>query len=168
MTTKDEDFIRRLRATFKVEAEEHVQAMATGVLELEKAPGLAAQHRLVETVFRAAHSLKGAARAVDFTDIESRCQSLEDMFAAWKRQQSAPTRDALDIVHRTLDAVSAALTVPGPLREPASAPPSSSEPARAVSGPSEAVSAVPAAADRPFSSEDTVRITVAKLDAHLL
>ena len=78
--------------------------MATGLLELEKTPAPEAQRDLVETVFRAAHSLKGAARAVDFTEIESRCQSLEDMFAAWKRQESAPTRDALDTVHRTLDA----------------------------------------------------------------
>jgi len=65
MTTRDEDFIRRLRATFKVEAAEHVQAMATAVLELEKTPALEAQRDLVETVFRAAHSLKGASRAVD-------------------------------------------------------------------------------------------------------
>ncbi len=96
MTTRDEDFIRRLRATFKVEAAEHVHAMATAVLELEKSPAPEGQRRLVETVFRAAHSLKGASRAVDFTDIEARCQSLEDLFAAWKRQESAPTRDALD------------------------------------------------------------------------
>ncbi len=169
MTTKDEDFLKTLRATFKVEAQEHVQAMATGVLELEKSPGHDAQRRLVETVFRAAHSLKGAARAVDFTEIESLCQPLEDMFAAWKRQESAPTRDALDTVHRTLDAVSAALAAPGPLREPASAPDqSSSEPARAVSVPAAAASAVPATAERAFSPGDTVRITVAKLDARLL
>ena len=169
MSTNDEDFLKRLRATFKVEAQEHVQAMATGVLELEKSPGHDAQRRLVETVFRAAHSLKGAARAVDFTDIESRCQSLEDIFAAWKRQERAPTRDALDSVLRTLDAVSAALAAPGRLREPASAPDqSSSEPARAVSIPTEAVFAVPATAERTFSPEDTVRITVAKLDARLL
>src|ERR1700730_2809862 len=122
MTTRDEDFIKRLRATFMIEAAEHVQAIATGVLALEKTPALDAQRGLVETVFRAAHSLKGAARAVDFTDIESRCQSLEDIFAAWKRQESAPTRDALDTVHRTLDAVSVALTVPGPVSEPTLAP----------------------------------------------
>jgi two-component system chemotaxis sensor kinase CheA len=169
MSTKEDDFIRALRATFKVEAQEHLQAMATGVLELEKSPGRDAQRRLVETVFRAAHSLKGAARAVDFIDIESLCESLEDMFAAWKRQESALTRDALDTVHRTLDAVSAALAAPGPLREPASAPDqSSSEPGRAVSVPAEAVSAVAAMADRTFSPEGTVRISVAKLDARLL
>jgi two-component system chemotaxis sensor kinase CheA len=169
MTTKDEDFIKRLRATFKVEAEEHVQAMAKGVLELENAPGHDARRRLVETVFRAAHSLKGAARAVDFTDIESRCQSLEDIFAAWKRQESAPTRDAFDTVHRTLDAVSVALTVPGLVREPTVAPDRSwSEPARAVSVSAKAVSPVTATAERTILPEDTVRITVAKLNARLL
>lgn len=169
MTTKDEDFLKTLRATFKVEAAEHVHAMTAGVLALEKTPPLDVQRQVVETVFRAAHSLKGAARAVDFTDIESRCQSLEDMFAAWKRQESAPTRDALDSMHRTLDAVSAALAGAGPVREPAVAPaPSSSEPARAVSIPAEAGFAVSATADKTFSPEDTVRITVAKLDARLL
>ena len=168
-TTKDEDFAKRLRATFKVEAEEHVHAMATGVMELEKAPGHDAQCRLVETVFRAAHSLKGAARAVDVTDIESHCQSLEETFARWKRQESAPTRDSLDLVLRTLDAVSAALTVPEPVRETTSARGrSSSGPGRAVSVPAEAVVTVPATAERTFSPEDTVRITVAKLNARLL
>jgi len=169
MSANDEDFLKTLRATFRVEAQEHVQAMATGVLELEKTPAPNAQRRLVETVFRAAHSLKGSARAVDFTEIESLCQSLESTFAAWKRQESWPTRDALDSVHRTLEAVSAALAMPGPLREPALAPDrSSSETARALSVPAEAVSAVPAKAEKTFSPADTVRITVAKLDARLL
>lgn len=169
MSTSDEAFLKALRGTFKIEAQEHVQAIATGVLELEKSPAHDAQRRLVETVFRAAHSLKGAARAVDFTEIESLCQSLESTFAAWKREESVPTRDALDSVHRPLDAVSAALAMPGPLREPASAPDQPrSEPARAVSVPAAAVSAVPAASERTFSPGDTVRITVAKLDARLL
>jgi two-component system chemotaxis sensor kinase CheA len=169
MTSKDEDFLKTLRASFKVEAQEHVQAMTTGVLELEKTTAPDAQRRLVETVFRAAHSLKGAARAVDLTEVESLCQPLEDMFAVWKRREDTPTRDALDTVHRILDAVSAALAAPGPLREPASAPDqSSSEPARAVSIPAQAVPAVRATAERTLSPEDTVRITVAKLDARLL
>jgi two-component system chemotaxis sensor kinase CheA len=169
MTTRDEDFLKRLRATFSVEAAEHVQAIATGVLELEKTPAPEAQRDLVETVFRAAHSLKGASRAVDFTDIEARCQSLEDMFAGWKRQESAPTRDALDTVHRTLDAVSAALTIAGPLREPDSAADQTlSGRARAVSIAAEAICTVPAVAEKPLSPEDTVRITVVKLDARLL
>jgi len=150
MSTRDDDFLKTLRATFKVEAEEHLQTMATGLLELEKSSDEDARRRLVEDVFRAAHSLKGAARAVDFTEIESRCQSLEDTFAAWKRQASAPTPDVLDTIHRTLDAIGEAMGIPG------------------LSAPADAVSAMPAAAERTFSPEDTVRITVAKLDARLL
>src|SRR5712691_3090685 len=130
MTAKDDAFLKQLRATFKVEAGEHLQTIAAGLLELEKTPAPDSQRKIVETVFRAAHSLKGAARAVDFTAIESLCQSLEDLFADWKRQESTPPRDALDRVHRTLDAISAALAVPGPSPEPALQSDRSSQPAR--------------------------------------
>ena len=49
MTTKDEDFLKRLRATFKVEAAEHLQTMATAVLDLEKMPAPEARRGLVCT-----------------------------------------------------------------------------------------------------------------------
>ena len=105
MGKKDDEFLRTLRATFKVEAAEHLQAIAAGLLELEKAPAPEAQRHLVATVFRAAHSLKGAARAVDFNQIESSCQSLEDVFAGWKGRASAPSLTELDTLHRTLNAI---------------------------------------------------------------
>ena len=169
-TTKDEDFSKTLRATFKVEAEEHVHAMATGVLELEKAPGHDAQRRLVETVFRAAHSLKGAARAVDFTDIESHCQSLEEIIR--RLEATGERADARGVGcgaphprcrQRRLDRAR-----PGARTSLGVGGRSSSEPGRAVSVPAEAVVTVPATAERTFSPEDTVRITVAKLNARLL
>src|SRR5258708_35842092 len=108
MSIKDEDFLQQLRATFKVEADEHLQAIAAGLLGLEKTPAPDAQRKIVETVFRAAHSLKGAARAVDFTEIESLCELLEDVFASWKRRESAPSSAALDTPHRALAALSRA------------------------------------------------------------
>lgn len=113
MSTKEDKFIRQLRATFKVEAEEHLQTISTGFLELERTPSAQAHGQIVETVFRAAHSLKGAARAVDFTEIELLCQSMEDVFASWKRQESLPSPDALDALHRALDAIASALASPG-------------------------------------------------------
>src|SRR5262245_40077641 len=100
MSSKEEEFLRMLRATFKVEAGEHLQSLATGLLELEKNPASAEQRRLIELVFRAAHSLKGAARAVNFTQIESICQSLEDLFAGWKSGKVAVSAAALDTAHR--------------------------------------------------------------------
>ncbi|MDR7150086.1 two-component system chemotaxis sensor kinase CheA [Hydrogenophaga palleronii] len=112
MTPKDEAFLHQLRATFKVEAGEHLQAIGAGLLDLEKTSAPEAQGKTVETVFRAAHSLKGAARAVDHVEIESLCQLLEDVFASWKRRDSSPSSAALDTLHRTLDAISAALAAP--------------------------------------------------------
>jgi len=163
MSTGNDDFLKTLRATFRVEADEHVQTIVKGLLELEKSSDDDARPGLVAEVFRAAHSLKGAARAVDATTIESLCQSLEDTFATWKHRESAPTPGMLDAVHRTVDAISEALAPAGPPPVP-----STPTPPQVMSVSAEAVSAVPAAAERMFSPEDTVRVTVAKLDARLL
>ena len=111
MSTKEDEFLKQLRATFRVEAAEHLQVIATGLLDLEKTRETQAQRNLVEAMFRAAHSLKGAARAADFTDIESHCQAVEDMFASWKRQQDTPSPAAFDTAHRALNAIARSLYV---------------------------------------------------------
>ncbi|EDY15982.1 CheA signal transduction histidine kinase [Chthoniobacter flavus Ellin428] len=177
MSAKDEEFLQSLRETFAVEAHEHLEAISTGLLELEKSPLEADRKRLVETVFRAAHSLKGAARAVNFHDIELICQSLEETFAVWKRGVEVPSRETLDAVHHTLDTVTGLMMGPGQ---------ASPRPARPVP-PMVSVVPVPSAASEVLPQEvsvalppaesptreksavtDTVRISVAKLDARLL
>ncbi|MGH8502558.1 MAG: response regulator [Gammaproteobacteria bacterium] len=184
MSTKDEEFLQRLRATFKVEADEHLQALSTGLLELEKTPAPDARRKIVETVFRAAHSLKGAARAVGFTEVESLCQSVEDVFAAWKRGESAPSPDALDTLHRTLDAITSTLAAPAgspgtgaqldlsSLRQAlrrlgGSAASSQYQGTSAAAPPAELAPVAPPAAEQTVP-EVTVRVAVAKLEARLL
>src|SRR5580693_3760943 len=110
MNTKEDEFLIRLRATFTIEAAEHLHAMTTGLLELEKTPSSQTRLDLVATIFRAAHSLKGAARAVDFTNIESSCQTLEDMFDSWKRRDTTLSPAAFDTAHRLLDAITSTLS----------------------------------------------------------
>lgn len=161
MTAADQEFLRRLRATFKVEAAEHLQEIGKGLLHLEKTAAPEAQQQLIETVFRAAHSLKGAARAVDFTEIESLCQSIEDLFAAWKRRESLPTPSSLDTAHRAIDkmaeAISASAVAERPPRPSEETLPASPQP---TSMPMTGV---------PMTGEtETVRITVGSLDARLL
>lgn len=112
MSTHEDQFLESLRATFKVEANEHLEGIATGLLALEKPITVDEQQTVVETVFRAAHSLKGAARAVNFVEVESVCQVLEDVFAAWKRRESTPSAQVLDFVHQALDAMSRNLAAP--------------------------------------------------------
>jgi two-component system, chemotaxis family, sensor kinase CheA len=160
MSGVEEELLRALRATFKVEAAEHLQAIGAGLMELEKASAPADRMRLIETVFRAAHSLKGAARAVNFSEIEAQCQSLEGLFAAWKRRESTPTPETLDEAHGALDAVWEMMA----------------DPAVAAAVPAQTKAVSPA--EPPLASQqvlsvatgevETVRIAVSALDARLL
>lgn len=102
MSRKNGEMLKRLLATFRVEADEHLKTMTAGLLTLEKAPGDAETAAIVETVFREAHSLKGAARAVNHTSIEALCQSLEGVFAALKNGQLSVSTPLLDQLHESL------------------------------------------------------------------
>lgn len=151
---RNEDFMRQLRATFRVEAAEHLHAMAEGLEQLAAAPDAQGRAPLIESIFRAAHSLKGAARAADFIDIEGVCQSLETMFSSWKRGASSPTPATLDTARLSLDRMNAALAIEAP------APAKSAQVAPAAQVPS----------PPPVTSvdNDTVRVSVRALDERLL
>jgi two-component system chemotaxis sensor kinase CheA len=109
---KQDEFLKRLLATFKVEAGEHLQVLASGLRELESRPEAARQTQLVETVFREAHSLKGAARAVDMAEIERLCQSLESVLAALKRQDIPLAPGLLQVLHQGVDCLADLLSYP--------------------------------------------------------
>jgi two-component system chemotaxis sensor kinase CheA len=102
---KDPDFLKRLLATFTVEAAEHIAAISSGLIEIEKVPSAEMQTGIIETIFREAHSMKGAARSVNLTSIEAVCQSLEGVLAALKRKEIDPEREILDLLHRTVNAL---------------------------------------------------------------
>jgi two-component system, chemotaxis family, sensor kinase CheA len=103
MDKKDEAFLNKLLATFKVEATEHLSAITRGLIYIEKPSGKESRAEAVENVFREAHSMKGAARSVNITDIESLCQSLENVFAAMKKKEISPAQEDFDALHRTVD-----------------------------------------------------------------
>ena len=105
MATENEEFLKRLRATFRAEAQEHLRAISGGLMELEKplAPELRAE--VIETIFREAHSLKGAAGSVSLKTIESVCQPVESVFAALKRQELAPGPELYQALHEAMDIV---------------------------------------------------------------
>ncbi len=169
MGAKDEEFLKALRATFLVEAAEHLHAMATGLLDLEKAPAADERARLVANVFRAAHSLKGAARAADFPEIETFCQSLEDTFATWKREQTPPAVAALDRVHRALNSIAQVLSrSPDPAGPPPKPAPSIAPPAAFPAESRTKPESPPPRIPDLKAGDETVRITVKKLDARLV
>jgi two-component system chemotaxis sensor kinase CheA len=103
MTGKNDAFMKRLLSTFKVEADEHIKKITAGLIDLEK--GLEPQMKagIIETVFREAHSLKGAARAVNQSDMETICQSLETVFSGLKRREIDLAPSLFDTLHRSVD-----------------------------------------------------------------
>jgi two-component system chemotaxis sensor kinase CheA len=103
MNEKDREFFKRLLATFRVEAEEHIRALSSGLIDMEKTPESQKRMEIIEIVFREVHSLKGAARSVNMSAIESVCQALESIFSAFKRRDIGLSPDLFDILHKAVD-----------------------------------------------------------------
>ncbi|MEA3187171.1 MAG: two-component system, chemotaxis family, sensor kinase CheA [Chthoniobacter sp.] len=174
MAAPDEEFLRKLREVFGIEAREHLQALSTGLLGLEKAADRAQQQAIVETIFREAHSLKGAARSVNRDDLEMICQALESVFSRWKTDGIRAEAQAFDVLNGALDFAERSLETGAPdpqqlttlvqqvraLEEGGSVVPI------APLAPVEETPEPPRIESRPVAH--TVRIATAKLDALLL
>lgn len=100
--TDDKTFLEKLLATFRLEAAEHLQAISAGLLALEDATG-SGRPEILEQIFRESHSLKGAARAVDFPEVESLCHALESLFSALKGGRVGWDPSLADLILRSID-----------------------------------------------------------------
>jgi two-component system chemotaxis sensor kinase CheA len=154
---KHDDFQAQLLATFEVEAQEHLQAINGHLLALERAGGEIPE-RLLAELFREAHSLKGAARAVGLPEVEALAHGLEELFARIRDGRVEPGRETLDTIFRTLDSIEAALGPGAPSEDDGSGP---DEPPPAPQQDETAVTR----GGKPRASEETVRIATSKLDA---
>lgn len=116
MPTHDQ-FRAQLLETFRIEAGEHLGAISAGLVEMEQTTDDARRRAVLETVFRGAHSLKGAARSVDMSQIERLCQAMESVFAAVKRAETHLTPSGFTVLHRMADAILALTAEPDGLPE---------------------------------------------------
>jgi two-component system chemotaxis sensor kinase CheA len=96
MIIQDEE----LRTLFKAESDEHLQRLEEGLLRLESSP---ADSSTLESLFREAHSLKGAAAMLGVAEVETLAHQFEDALGAAKRQETALTPDAIDRMCVALD-----------------------------------------------------------------
>jgi len=103
MDARERAFLLKLRETFRVEAAEHLRLIEEGLLQLEQSEDGQTRQGLLESVFREAHSFKGAARSVNLTAVETLCQSLEGVFSALKRGTVSPSPAFFDAAHRASD-----------------------------------------------------------------
>lgn len=162
----------RLVSTFLVELEEHARAMERDVMALERADGAPAQ--IYTSLFRSAHSLKGAARVIGLDAIETACHRFEEIVEALRDGRLSADVGLCQLLLSAADALSASGRLLAEKREGYGAPllkllpklataveiapaPVREEPAQL------ATMAMPA----PKPQDATLRVTAAKLDALL-
>jgi two-component system, chemotaxis family, sensor kinase CheA len=74
-----DELMARLRATFIEELDEQVRELNSALLALEQRPR---DGGIIRSLFRAAHTIKGAARVAGALAVEETCHALESLFAA--------------------------------------------------------------------------------------
>ncbi|HEX5661568.1 MAG TPA: Hpt domain-containing protein, partial [Polyangiales bacterium] len=99
---------KHLMSLFLVELEEHEQTLERDLLALEREAGEDERRELIESVFRAAHSLKGAARAVHATTIENICHRLESALSQLRGRPEALDAKTVQNLLTHVDGVKAA------------------------------------------------------------
>src|SRR5262249_46504856 len=80
--------------------ENQIGVLTSGLLELERGPGTP-EH--LETLMRAAHSLKGAARIVNLQPIVRLAHAMEDCFVAAQRGALQLRQHEIDLLLRAVD-----------------------------------------------------------------
>lgn len=182
-----EEIRQQLIDSFIVEQREHMQSITQGLLELEKRPAPAEGQPILQEIFRAAHSLKGAARAVGMNFIESLGHGLESALLLAKEGQIEFTPELFDLLHQTVDAVemmvkqleqgettppTQALALVAQLeQEVAGLQPATDEAGSALANETETVTslsdseAAAAPITSPAKNDETIRVAVSKLDA---
>ncbi|MGA2447059.1 MAG: Hpt domain-containing protein [Polyangiaceae bacterium] len=97
LTEKD---LSRFEATFFEEAEEHVATMEQALLALETSPD---DSELVNSVFRAAHSIKGGAGMFGFGALAEFTHALESLLDRLRQGRDRPTPRVADVLLRSAD-----------------------------------------------------------------
>jgi two-component system chemotaxis sensor kinase CheA len=92
----------RAREEFASEAEELLEALSSGIVELES-QGENVRPELVNKIFREVHSLKGLAGMLGFTDISELSHNLEDMLDRLRMGKIPINRQLIDVLFDAVD-----------------------------------------------------------------
>jgi chemosensory pili system protein ChpA (sensor histidine kinase/response regulator) len=93
---------------FIIEAKEHLETLQKGFLDLEKNP---TDKEIIENVFRAAHTLKGAASSVGFSSTEHASHAIEDTLEPVREGEVPLTPGTIDILLSSYDALNQTFTL---------------------------------------------------------
>lgn len=106
MTSLSAKIREQIISSFRAELAEHLQTLNNGLLAIEQ--GAVKEEERAETlrtIFRAAHSLKGAARAVGITIIEQIAHEMESVLDALQKEALEPSQELFNVSYQALDAI---------------------------------------------------------------
>lgn len=95
----------RLMKTFLAELEDHVAVLNDALLRIEQTDAEGGRAEPLRSAFRAAHSLKGAARSVGQETLEAVCQHVETILASKQRPGVVFERGLFQLLYETTDAI---------------------------------------------------------------
>ncbi len=100
----DAKLLKLLIDTFTLELEEQTQIMTDAILALEKmAPADPLFMKKIDTIFRAAHNIKGASRGIGITDVGSIAHQLETLFSSIQKKLFSLTILHIDLALEATD-----------------------------------------------------------------
>jgi two-component system chemotaxis sensor kinase CheA len=160
------DIRQKLLATFQIEHRDHVEQIRSLLAMIEKADVKPAGVEL-EEAFRRAHSLKGAARAVDLHPVEGLAHRLETLFSRVRQGVLLLDRNVAGVVQQVLDASEDCVTALGENRPTPGFGSALQAIERVLGMEPEAAAPEPAETLPAFQPLETVRITARNFDGLL-
>lgn len=94
--------LKEILNIFQIESEEIIERLNITLLELEKSP---TNKDLIVQLFRDAHSLKGAARMIGFSNTQNIAHKLEDLLGLAKDNQLQMTTEIADAMYKSVDLI---------------------------------------------------------------
>lgn len=193
MPKMNDDLMQELLKAFYDEAAEHIETINKSLLQIERGLEAKVHKTHVQNAFRAAHSLKGAARAVSFAKVEGLSDGMESILQLVRDKGFELDPDTCDILYDTLDTIQKMLggedvevdtlqqglksvlieyadSVAPTIEEEPTTPPAVHQETAKAPEPKKAVAPVededsPATpAVTHVSSDETIRVSVGKLD----
>lgn len=106
----DPSIIKELLDTFKTELKEQSQVMTNSLLKLEKNNiENEEKNNCIDTLFRSAHNVKGAASGLSITNVEKIAHALESLFSEVKKGKTEISSAMINLCLETIDKMQAAL-----------------------------------------------------------
>ncbi len=93
---------KKLYGIFVDEATERIAELEDGLLEIEKSPG---DKELINTIFRAAHTIKGSSGSIGLTDISKFTHGMEEILDMVREDKIVPEKTLISVLLGATDRI---------------------------------------------------------------